>query len=382
MTRLYICLKNPLSQRDLKRFNIAFLDVHFDLVILDCTPWLLPTALLTRAEDLIQHPRTVTICSHAQLRNAVDLPGYALDFVGQFSYQSLLLFNTLVRRNVQIVVLDSGPFPAPLVPSGSFSRRKYIRRFLSASKLLRHILLKILPNQSPYLALVSGSEWKKNPRFSLARNIVESHSFDYERILELSTQSSSSSCIPPQPYAVYLDEKIAYHEDNVELSLPNPATPSSFYPTLCRYLETLQNHYGIRIVVASYPSSKLEPTKYLPFQHFSYFTPELVRHSCLVLAHASTAISFAVVWRKPIYFLTSNELLSSWYQPWIDAPRTLLNAPLINVDSPHFPVAPFSIDIKAYSQYQESFIKSDTSPNTSLWKTLADSIPRAPQSSI
>ena len=99
-------------------------------------------------------------------------------------------------------------------------------------------------------------------------------------------------------------------------------------------------------------------------------TAELVRDASVVFAHASTAISFAVLWRKPIVFLTSHGISSGWYQPWIDAPRLLLGAHLLNIDE-DFPSRRvedwLNFDVAAFVRYEQRFIKSNHAPDISLW---------------
>ena len=41
-------------------------------------------------------------------------------------------------------------------------------------------------------------------------------------------------------------------------------------------------------------------------------TAELIKESEIVLLHTSAAISFAVLWQKPLLFLTSNEMINSF----------------------------------------------------------------------
>ena len=102
-------------------------------------------------------------------------------------------------------------------------------------------------------------------------------------------------------------------------------------------------------------------------------TAELIREASLVFAHASTAISFAVLWRKPLVFLTSGEIGASWYQPWIEAPREVLGAPLVDLDAAlRQPVAGARADLAAYERYQVTYIKSAASPEKSLWRIIME----------
>ena len=58
---------------------------------------------------------------------------------------------------------------------------------------------------------------------------------------------------------------------------------------------------------------------------------ELVKNSKIVLLHASTSMSFAVLFKKPAVFLTSNELEQSWIGPTIKDFAKLMNSQIINI---------------------------------------------------
>lgn len=378
---LYICVKNPFSERDMERMGIEALEKHFDVQILDCTAWLMPKALATRGASKINRKNLQHIHSLRELKAAMGdrCSGFALDYVGQFSIKAVLLFHTLKARGFKLVVVDSGSYPSP---DAALGKRSYLEKFVDAYRhgVLRQMLkekcvrwlLKVLPDQTPDYALVAGKAWQGDPRFRSAVNHIPAHSFDYEVYRECRCPTDVSV----KPYAVYLDETIAGHEDNAELGLPEPASAERFYPALRQFFDRFEATTGLPVIIAGYPSANLEACdanfggrKILIGQ-----TAALVRDSRFVFAHASTAISYAVLWRKPIAFLTSSEIRIGWYQPWIDAPRVLLDAPLFDIDG-RFPDITgdgwFRMEHNAYKRYEEWFVKGEDSPDVSLWERFS-----------
>ena len=96
----------------------------------------------------------------------------------------------------------------------------------------------------------------------------------------------------------------------------------------------------------------------------------MVKASKIVFSHASTSISFAVLSRCPIVFLTSNEIISSWYQPWIEAPARTLCANMVNIDN----LFEFNnIDLwwgvneHCYGGFVDNYIKSKDDSGGTLW---------------
>lgn len=378
---LYICIKNPFTERDFNRMGIAELSKNFNLKIFDCTPWLLPKAFKTRGNKVFNHPSRVEISSLQDLIKAIQSDGgYILDFVGQFSPRAILMFAVFRIRKIRIVVMDSGAYPAPDIFVVARSLTKKILDALRHGGFMLHLmarinwlLIKILPNQKPYIAFVSGDAWRTESRFLSAYKKIPAHSFDYEVYRAEEATGENISNLNCMPYAVYLDEDIAGHEDNLEMGLAAPASADQFYPALSHFFDKYQLISGQRILIAGYPGEKSQLTNHFQGREIQYQqTAQLVKNASIVFAHASTAISFAVLWKKPIVFLTSTEISRSWYQPWIDAPQLLLKARLINIDQNYsFDLSDFKpIDMASYNSYENCFIKAVDSPNDSLWNIV------------
>lgn len=373
---LLICVKNPFSGRDLERMGIWALEEHFEVTILDCTAWLMPGAFSTRGEARLALPNLHSISSLREFRAALRgrSGGFAVDYVGPFSVQAILLFNELKRAGFKLVVVDSGAYPVPEVATGKPSLPARLMRALRHGGIRQHVnglmirlLLRVLPDQTPDFALVAGESWRGDRRFASARQAIPAHSFDYQTYFGLREEVARRA----PGYVVYLDEDITGHEDNAELGFADPATAGRFYPALNHFFDAFERRSGMRVVIAGYPSAERQSGK-SPFgsREIAFGqTAALIRDADLVFAHASTAISFAVLWRKPIVFLTSEELKASWYQVWIDAPRVLLGTSQVDIDQglPEDWQDFLKVDTTAYGSYQEKFIKAKASPDISLW---------------
>src|SRR5437016_6010164 len=331
---LYICIKNPFTQRDLDRMGIESLERHFEVRILDCTAWLMPKAYETRGRSTMTRHNLRSIHSLRELKDELrDVNGgFAIDYVGQFSIRSVLLFHLLKSRMCKLIAMDSGAYPSPELATGKRSAVKKILDAVRHGGLRQHLnarviklLLKCLPDQTPDYALVSGTSWTADPRFTGAAKIIPAHSFDYERYLQL----RSTPRLLNYDYAVYMDEDIAGHEDNAEMGFKTPVSAERFYSALARFFSAFEVAASIPVVVAGYPSDRATATARFNGREVIWGkTAELVRNAKVVFAHATTAISFSVMWRRPLVFLTTDEMNESWYGPWVEAPRKILNAPI------------------------------------------------------
>jgi len=382
-TLLYILVKNTFTKRDFERMGVGALEQHFEVRIFDCTAWLMPQAIATRGCSTIRLPNLHLISSLAELKDALEdsSGGIAIDYVGAFSLRAIWLFHCLKKKGIKLVVMDSGAYPLPeernIVGLSKSKliyaiKDRYMQRCLNA--LMRKLFLKILPDQSPDFAFVSGTSWVSDPRFNRASKTIDAHSFDYEKYLQLRTLSSSRGF----DYAVYLDENIASHEDNAELGYSAPVSEHRFLRSLTKYFTEFESVSGMPVLVAGYPTERPDArAKIFGDREIIYAeTAELIRNAKVVFAHASTAISFAVLWRRPIVFLTSDEMTGSWYHPWIEAPRKILKSPIVNIDSDvpgQCNIAKWQkVDQSAYKYYEDTYIKSQDSPAISLWSIFLD----------
>ena len=362
----------------MERMGVEPLERIFDVQILDCTEWLMPVANTTSCRTSFERSNLFRIASLGEFKKFISNKpgGFAIDYVGRFSVATVLMLHALKRNGTKTIVVDSGAYPSPDIALG---KRSLLAKLIY---LIRHgvfrqtfeekcvkWLLKILPDLSPDFAFVAGKVWQNNPRFCSAVNHIPAHSFDYE-VYRMHSSTADASI---EPYAVYIDEMIVGHENNLEQGFPEPASANGFFPALRRFFDNFESATGLPVVIAAYPYANLEncAADFGGRTVLKGRTAELVRDASLVFAHASTSISFSVLWRKPLAFLTSDEISRSWYQPWIDASRILLNAPLYNIDA-KFPAGVSKnwrhLDPDAYLLYERLYIKGEDSPDVSLWQ--------------
>jgi hypothetical protein len=370
---LFIVIKNPLTRREYERICVSKLEQKYNVRIFDCTKLVFPAANRDRGSEEFCPPNLVMIDSFRELNNQLkDISsGFVIDYVGNFSTKTILLFHLFKRRGISLVVVDSGPVPSP-VDGGRFagliSRISSLTLVRLINRILFAVAVRIFDSRAD-IAIVAGNSWKTAARFSSARMKIPAHSFDYEEYL----QKRKMPKMRTDRYAVYLDEDIVNHRDNVELGLAHPATEEKFFRALRRLFVRFEQEADMHVVVAGYPSARydLRPHLLNGVEIVTGKTADLISGAEVVFMHASTALSFAVLWRRPTVFLTSDEIAESWYHPRIQRMREILNAPMINIDrqeATNLSAAQWKgIDESAYQSYQDTYIKSKGSPEISLW---------------
>lgn len=382
---ILILTETPLRERDYQRFGVEILSQHFNLVVLDLTKLIRPDywerfnqvrydfsgyRIIECMEDLVEIIRS--------------LRGKAIAIDYLFAGEIQRLFRTALRNEgiLTTTVL------AGIIPTNSFGRDN-LPRFIARSTrdfitknccALRALLHKAapLPHHVSDISVLAGSQ-----AFTLARaqtpHQILGHSFDYDLFLNLRERAEQHT-----PYAVFLDQDLVGHSDRLITGTKSFVTAEKYFPSLNDFFSRIEDQLGLPVKIAGQPKSQY--TADHPFsarQVIQNDTARLVQNAQLVLGHYSTAISFAVLWRKPIVLLSTDELAKSWVQRyWVDAFQRDLKVPLINVNR-SASTAPGSeeastVPLMAYHRYQEKYIKIAGTPDLLLWQIFSDAVQNLP----
>jgi hypothetical protein len=299
----------------------------------------------------------------------------AIDFIGTGS-KARRIRMILKEFGIDRVILQAGLLPTQndLVVN-NFGVNLLNDSISFLKKIVRSIKRCIMSTPFPQIALCSGLAGLNDPILVGVNHKVFGHSFDYD--LYLASQDQSE--FKPSPYAVFLDEDMVYHSDYEHASLKPPATEGAYYGSMTKFFNEFERVAGIPIKVAAHPRSRYDLRPELwGMRSLEYGnTAQLVRDASIVLCHQSTSISFAVLWKKPLIYLTTNEINSSFLGPRILLCSRLLAAPLYNVD--HLNVIPSiesltMINETAYAKYKEQYIKLPNTPEIPLWDIFAQYI--------
>jgi len=93
----------------------------------------------------------------------------------------------------------------------------------------------------------------------------------------------------------------------------------------------------------------------------------------LVLVHGSTAISFAVLARKPMLFLMTRELDQSRYGVHVRNMAKILGSPLVYMDDAEdaaFSPRALAFDEKKYKRYETDYLQNELSIETQPWQAF------------
>ncbi len=163
--------------------------------------------------------------------------------------------------------------------------------------------------------------------------------------------------------ALFIDQAIPYHPDRV-VKLGVTFDPKEYYKSIRNFLERLNESFGYEIEISCCPKIQVHKLK----KFFPKFKIEIgktikqIRNSSLVIAHHSNATNYAVIYKKPIIFITNNCLNNDLYYHYeeINLRAKLFNKRCINIDEkPIFDIANYlKVNKKTYNNYLTNFIKT------------------------
>ena len=200
------------------------------------------------------------------------------------------------------------------------------------------------------------------------KNRILAHSMDYD--IYLSLKNKKKSDLPP--YAVFLEDNMTQDSDYSILNILPPVNESQYFPTLIKFLKKFEADTGLKVKIAIHPKSSKDFSNLLEdFECHKGNTAEIVKDATLVLLHASTSVSYAILFNKPTLFLTSYELNKSWLGSRIDNFARVINSKLINMTSSindTFKLDSFlNTDKEKYKNYIDQYLKMPNSLEIPLW---------------
>ena len=166
--------------------------------------------------------------------------------------------------------------------------------------ILRKLYWQLSIKNSNYdYCFLSGTECIMQNNISY-KNIIFSHSFDYDLTLRSKNKKKN------KPYAVFIDENMIDH--------PDFFTDTKIYFDRKRYYKNLTNfflffekYFKIKVIIAAHPTIKDSQLKYFNGHKVcKNHTSELIKNSSYVLLHQSTAINFAIIYKKKMVILADD----------------------------------------------------------------------------
>ncbi|MDW7776909.1 MAG: hypothetical protein SCH39_11335 [Methanosarcinales archaeon] len=379
ISKIIILVETPLNQRDYKRFGIEILQKNgFDIQIWDLTPILSPEDNVV-LNDPIKFDKCISFANLEDFKSVasnLDSTDFVICLVA-YQLRSFPMYKVLSKRKISYCVTMNNA-----LPSSSDNKPDILYRIKSSTNYqkINYIFLRIpykwLGIRPARLILAGGTASLTHNAYPIDEKteILWLHALDYDLYLH----ELNNSVEVDDKTGVFLDAYLPFHPDFIRSGSPSPTTPDKYYHTICKFFEFIENNFGVHIEIAAHPRSRYE-------DHPDYFkgrpvirgkTVELVKRSKFVIAHDSTAVNFAVLFRKPIIFITSNQLNHGLMRLNVEAVASQFGKKSINLDesiSINWEKE-LSIDEDVYLKYENKYIKKTNTQKLPFWQIFVNYI--------
>lgn len=288
--------------------------------------------------------------------------------------QTYSYYKELAKRDCVIATVVTGALPT----NANNPYESYLKRFFRSKHKYKSILsfvvdklfsfkIRSLRPFDYYLyagANVSFSSFYPNPRTKK----VPINDFDFQMI-----RNTRPKKLLKTDYILFIDQYEPFHPDS-EIIGVKTVTPEKYYNEINNYFDIIEKRYGLPVVISAHPKAE----KYHEYNFFNGrevifgHTDSLSYYANFVITHYSTAVSFPVIYKKPILFIYTMEMMNvnPSCRIIINMSETL-NCNVVNIsDSEDSDV--FKVNEIDYNKYLYSFLTNPESCNRDNYDIIMD----------
>ena len=296
--------------------------------------------------------------------------GYYIDLSNR-SVKEIIFLRFLSLLGFKRITLDVGLIPVQNtrfhILKNNLNNKQYFKFLFNLILRLNYkIFYKfILPRVD--IAFTSGSEGKLLSKRARAKKIIEAHNLDYDNFLILNKKKHFGN------YAVYIDQDFSNSDDlrydGVKFENKNFEKKISFFLNII-------NKKKIKIQIAGSNRRRIKKklfklkTKYL-------ITDKMVAGSKFVIGHNSTALQYAILFKKPILLITTKEIKKvNQINKHILNFKNITGCKYLSIDNmsqnKNFSIK--KLNNKKYESYIQKYIKSKHSTNKNFFEIFKNNL--------
>ena len=260
--------------------------------------------------------------------------------------------------------------------------QKQRKDFFSLKKLksflCKPILAPVFGIRPPNICILGGESTLKNngaaALIGKETELIWAHSHDYEEYISHLHESTTQENL-----AVFVDSGGGvFHWDQLLPQGKEHLTYEQYFPSLCRFLDYVEVELQLKVIIAAHPKSNhVDYPEYFGKRRvLRDQTLNLIKKSKLVISHASTALTYVVLEKKPLLFLTSAGYEADLsYSKFMEMMAHSLGTSIINIDEEPYSInweKELAVNEEIYLKYKHQYIKKKDSDELNAWQTLAN----------
>ena len=281
-----------------------------------------------------------------------------------------IIFEKLEDYKVNYSILDINQIPLPKQEFFSVIKKIFfnpIKSFAIILKLMRNINVDINPKMIFYSGEKCFVKWQNKQSTS---KLVSIPSSDYDNVIKLKDKSEKKAKYN-KPYAVFISGGHDLSDLRFFTQYITPQirpTYQEYYSPLIKFFSEFKKYSGMEIKFALHPKSKHRNIFSKIGREYSGKTLELVKDSSFVITQASTAISYAILFNKPLMFITNDKFTISSKESIIANAAFFKKKPFnTSVENINYEriLMEKKIDNNLYQKYKREFLSYKKSIKTS-----------------
>jgi hypothetical protein len=314
-----------------------------------------------------------------------------LDFEG--------VFRLLKKYNSKYIVVSSGVLPLPRSIS-KYGLHRIVQLFKKICIILKQpkkiieylgkrIILALTKRgiiyPLPFLIFGGNSEIMR--RFIHKRNldmscVIGIHSYDYDESIR--HKRNNLNIVVQKDICVFLDEAATHHTDFL-LGDDQPPDQDVYFEAINNLFDAVEKNTGLKVVVAAHPRSDYGSLGdvFKGREVVKDNTMGLVASSQLVIMHASTSVSYAVLNNKPVLLSKVPGLPKDHpINIMVDVFSRELDLKVINILEDDLQPSIFrgNVNTQKYLNYKNSYIKNVGALELPEWEIVVGAVKKFNQS--
>ena len=379
-------VNSPFSKRNFNRFGINnWINQGWKVNVFDFTLFLFPKFWKFVNGDKLS-------CNFSGLKifqnineglTVIESLEKKIVFIDLLGFSSLeMRIRKATRRKGILVRTSLGSIPEPNNKKNIFEIFTSIKRSIfNLEKLVFFITEKFKKIRSkrihPDYLIASGS----NSILGIDKkktSVIKAHNFDYDFFIK----NKHIKLNKKGKFLVFLDADGPYHSDYIFEGVKPFVTADKYFPVIDLGLAEIAKSLNLEIKIAAHPRSNYK-VKQKKYKHsiIQNKTFELIRNANVVVTHGSTALQWAIIMKKPIIFVTTNEIQNEsyarTYAKYIDNFASSLGKKVVNLSDLSFIKnlrGYLNVDVEKYEKYFETYIKTKGSPKKLLWDIVIEKL--------
>ncbi|MGE4552253.1 MAG: hypothetical protein AB7D57_04025 [Desulfovibrionaceae bacterium] len=381
----------PYSQRFHEFWVAPLLARGFEVSVVDCTACVRAASYKeVRLPDARDYEHLHVCTSREDVARALArfTPQDMLFSLVHLSKQTLFLYRLIHRLGLRFCAYqpESMPFPPSVKGEDRSALQRLIRRWGSWNKARLTLCRSFrFPNRRLGVAeaelLFINSSHVPEPHYPVGpgTRLVRTHCFDYELFLGLREELAKGSGLfadDGRVRVVFLESAAPSHPDRFWTGNRAQLTPEVYFPEITAFLRELTRKYDLDLLVAAHPRAVWEGRleHYAEFRMVQGKSLQAVAQADLVLTHASQSASFAVMLRKPMSCLNTDEFENNRLGLHAKAMAGALGKTAYNISrgAGGFDLErELAVDEARYDRYVRDYLDADGS-DRSFWDVLAE----------